>query len=155
MAMFGFTEAQMWGSTEDKETIDERWGISPRKMLQLMGTELFQYDIQKYMSEGEFPVGRKVWVQKFKLWYEEQDRGNIVIADVRFPHEANAIREMGGEIWRVERPSLTEVDEHVSEKEQDLIVADVTIINDGSLSELHNKIKDVVYMNSSPKFQIS
>lgn len=164
IAMFGFTKEQMWGSAEDKETVDPRWGISPRRMLQLMGTELFQFDIQKHLKEGEFTVGRSVWVERFKMWYkEEKDKAikwfltaktagivngnpefNVVIADVRFPHEADAIREMGGEIWRVERPSLKQEDTHASEKEQESIVANYTIINDGTLEELYSKVKNIL-----------
>lgn len=147
MEMFGFTEAQMWGSAEDKETIDQRWGISPRRMLQLMGTELFQFDIATHLTNGEFPIGREVWVHRFKLWFEDQtkkltnkDQFNVVIADVRFIHEAKAIRQMGGKIWRVERPSIISNDLHASEKEQLEIEADITIINDSNLEELYNKI---------------
>jgi hypothetical protein len=69
---------------------------------------------------------------------------DIVIADMRFHHEANAIRELNGEIWRVVRPSLTLNDEHQSEKEQETIVADKTIINDGNLEDLYNKIKNTI-----------
>lgn len=156
MEMFGFTEAQMWGSTEDKENIDLRWGISPRRMLQLVGTELFQYDITNHLSEGEFPIGREVWVHRFKLWYEDKIKElnqntntqfNVVIADVRFIHEAKAIREMGGEIWRVERPSIISNDFHASEKEQLSIEADVTIINDGTLKDLYNSVDNVLKNN--------
>lgn len=146
IAMFGFTEKQMWGSAEDKETVDPRWGISPRRMLQLMGTELFQFDIQKHLKDGEFKVGREVWVKAFKIWYQNEKvkpriTFNVVIADMRFIHEEKAIREMDGEIWRVSRPSLIDIDEHASEKEQDSIVADKTVINDGTLEELYEKIK--------------
>jgi len=146
MHMFGFTEAQMWGSTEDKETIDPRWNISPRRMLQIIGTDLFQFDIQKHLKDGEFPFGRSVWVNRFKVWYrEEMDKPyDIVIADMRFHHEANAIRELNGEIWRVVRPSLTLNDEHPSEKEQESILADKTIINDGDLNDLYTKIKNII-----------
>lgn len=168
MEMFGFTEAQMWGSAEDKETVDPRWGISPRRMLQLVGTELFQYDIRKHLKDDEFPIGREVWVHKFKLWYQEEKalkvrealtlkqarlssadpEFNVVIADMRFVHEAKAVREMGGVIWRVERPSLVSVDEHASEMEQNSIVADVTITNDGSLEDLYKKVREGLQMEA-------
>lgn len=155
MAMFGFTKEQMWGTDKDKETIDPRWGISPRKMLQLMGTELFQYDIHKYLNEGEFPVGREVWVYRFKLWVEElknsetdkifgSTQRNIVIADCRFPHEAKVIKEMGGEIWRIKRPSLISTDTHGSEIELEEIIPDNIIINDGSLEDLYRKIDELL-----------
>jgi len=153
MDIFGFTEKQMWGSNKDKESIDPRWGISPRRVLQLLGTELLQYDIHDHTDEGELPIGREIWVKRFKLWYEEEKNKiisensfgiestfNIVIADIRFEHEANAIREMGGEIWGIIRPSMVSKDNHVSEMELDNIIVDKTIINDGDINELYKKI---------------
>lgn len=166
MEMFGFTEEQMWGTAEDKETIDPRWGISPRRMLQLVGTELFQFEIQKHLKEGEFPIGREVWVNRFKIWFKEQLESkereinfakaighplldidstiNIVISDVRFPHEAKAIREMGGDIWRVIRPSNVSEDAHASEKEQESIIADQTIMNDSTLNDLYVRVENTI-----------
>ena len=109
-----------------------------------MGTELFQFDIHKHLNEGEFNVGREVWVRRFKIWYEEQKKTstkqsspfNIVVADVRFPHEANAIREMGGQIWKVERSSLENADIHSSELDLETIKPDVLMTNNGSLEDL-------------------
>lgn len=152
MEMFGFTESQMWGSTEEKEAIDERWNISPRKMLQLMGTELFQFDIHNYLSEGEFNCGREVWVRRFMIWFEDErvkhrERGEdfkVVISDVRFHHEVRNIQKMGGEVWKIQRPSLTNVDSHASEMEIETIVPDVEIINDSTLEDLYLKVEDLL-----------
>jgi len=146
--LFGFTEAQMWGSQEDKETVDTRWNISPRRMLQLMGTELFQYDIHKHLTEEEFNWGRAVWVRKFELWFNEQEElyreANqdllVVLSDVRFHHESDVIKKMGGQIWRIERPSLLNNDLHASEIEMQSIVANETFVNDGTIEELYAKI---------------
>jgi hypothetical protein len=144
MEMFGFTESQMWGSEEDKETIDPRWGISPRRMLQLMGTELLQYDIHKHTKENEFNMGREIWVNRFRIWYKDQVSKNnelkVVVPDLRFPHEEKVIKELGGVVWRIDRPSLTNKDTHSSENEMDIIVPNKVIINDGSLEELYEKI---------------
>lgn len=38
-AVMGFTYAQLWGTQEDKEAIDPRFGFSCRRFLQLLGTE--------------------------------------------------------------------------------------------------------------------
>lgn len=158
MEMFGFTEAQMWGSQEDKETIDERWVISPRRMLQLMGTELFQFDIHKYLNEGEFNWGRAVWVRKFELWVEEQRNKQsdkdllIVLSDVRFHHESSKIKELGGQIWKIERPSLNNIDVHSSETEMQSIVTDKTIINDGTLDDLYEKINNTILLTGVKNF---
>jgi dephospho-CoA kinase len=66
---------------------------------------------------------------------------NYVIADVRFLNEANYIKKHGGEIWRVERPGVTAVNQHVSEWEMDNYPCDHGILNDGNLEQLRNLVK--------------
>lgn len=150
MEMFGFTAEQMWGSTEEKETIDPRWNISPRRMLQLMGTDLFQFDIHNHLKDEEFNVGRDVWVKRFVYWFEDEKKKaiienkdfKVVISDVRFPHEAKYIRELGGEVWKVIRPSIISNDTHSSEMEMEEIFPDVTLMNDGTIEDLYSKIDE-------------
>lgn len=147
MAIFGFTEEQMYGDL--KEVIDEEWGVTPRRVLQIMGTELFQHELPKHLPEFE-SVGRLIWVKRFMQWYkkksEEANTGksfdfNIVIADVRFQHEADAILALGGQVWKVNRPGLPNVDDHASEMELDNITGITHYIeNDGTLQDLYNKI---------------
>ncbi len=70
---------------------------------------------------------------------------DVVICDVRFQHEVDAILKMGGVVWKVTRPNLNNGDEHASEKEMDLIEGVTTIINnDGTLDDLYNKIDILV-----------
>lgn len=138
MEIFGFTDEQVNGDL--KEVIDERWGVTPRNVLQVMGTELFQFDIQKHIPEFQ-KIGREIWVKRFQLWYQENNiTDNLVITDVRFQHEVDIINKMGGVVWKVVRPSLSSIDEHPSEREMDLITGytDV-IINDGTLTDLYTK----------------
>ena len=163
--MFGFTDEQLWGSEEEKEKIDPRWGISARRTMQIVLTDLFQFDIQKHLKPEEFKfkdLGRKIWVHKFKLWFEEQEKQHkinfieakiaglvngeipefkIVINDIRFQHECDIVMEMGGEIWRIIRPNKENNDNHKSEIEQDTIITDKTIVNDGTLQDLYSKIE--------------
>ena len=40
--MFGFTDEQCWGEQSIKEKVDERWGISPRVALQIIGTDFLR-----------------------------------------------------------------------------------------------------------------
>ncbi len=139
--MFGFTEEQLWGNT--KEEIDERWGVSPRKMLQIIGTELFQYDIHKHIKSEQFNnIGRDIWVHRFKIWVEmNKDKyPRVVIADCRFLHEANVVKEMGGTLWKIERPSIDNLDKHSSETGVSQIIPDITIINNSGIETLHKKI---------------
>ena len=37
--VFGFSDAQLWGSQADKEGVDPRYGFSTRWLLQRLGTE--------------------------------------------------------------------------------------------------------------------
>jgi hypothetical protein len=146
--MFGFSHEQMWGDEKDKETIDPRWNVSPRKMLQIIGTELFQYDIHKYMNEDEFNVGRNIWVLKFKYWYLKERETNpnlkIIIPDLRFIHEEKILKELNATIVKVIRTNTNNSDAHASEVEQDSIKPDIIINNDSSLDDLYKKIENEI-----------
>lgn len=163
--MFGFTDEQLWGSEEEKERIDPRWGISARRMMQIVLTNLFQFDIQKHLKPEEFKfkeIGRKIWVHKFKIWFEEQKKQHkirfieakiaglisgeipefkVVINDTRFIHETEIVKEMGGEIWKIINPSKENNDNHISETEYQQVKEDKLIINDSSLEDLYKKIE--------------
>lgn len=98
IAAFGFTEEQVNGSL--KEVVDPRWNLTPREALQYVGTEMFRG------WREDFWVNRLVSNLKRKP----------VITDVRFPNEAEAVKEAGGVLWCVDRPSLgPPSDGHTSE----------------------------------------
>jgi energy-coupling factor transporter ATP-binding protein EcfA2 len=145
--MFGFTNEQLWGSEEQKEAVDEYWGISARRMMKLVGTELFQFDIHKYTQPGEFDFNRKVWVYKFKKWYNSEIAKNpdlkLVVTDMRFPHEAKAIKDMGGLIIKIDRPSIKRTDTHASETEYQIVKEDIKIINDSTLENYYKKLQEI------------
>jgi tRNA A-37 threonylcarbamoyl transferase component Bud32 len=112
-----------------------------------MGTEIFQYDMPKHIPELQV-FGRGFWVKRFEQWYEQNKNLDVVICDVRFQHEADAILKMGGQVWKVQRPSLVSVDEHASEMEMDSITGVTNILqNDGTLENLYNKIDSLVLVN--------
>jgi hypothetical protein len=72
--------------------------------------------------------------------------GPVVITDVRYPNEAQALRARGFlmvRVWRPRYPAVT-VDaeglaarQHVSETALDGYVPDVTVVNGGTLADLH------------------
>jgi len=64
----------------------------------------------------------------------------IVVTDVRFLNEARAIKERGGEIWRVERPGVGAVNNHISETEMDGYKFDQVLINEAGLDHLYNQV---------------
>lgn len=72
----------------------------------------------------------------------------LVITDVRFPNEAQRIKDLKGEIWEIVRPQLDEEeseDGHASEQPLPRNLVDRTIVNDAGLPELIQKVK-IAYM---------
>lgn len=121
--IFGFTHHQMTDRTL-KEKVDEYWGISPRKFMQLVGSEMFRHHLCA-----------DVWI-KALFRTLERDYGNkkvVFITDVRFPNEADAIHKHGGVVVRITRPSLQTKDalyNHESESYIDELTVDYDEVND-------------------------
>lgn len=62
---------------------------------------------------------------------------SVVVTDVRFPNEADAIEELGGELVRVVRPGLPDDgDTHVSETALDDRATAYTLTNDDTVEKL-------------------
>ena len=163
--LFNFNDIQV-GIDEDnavgdeKEIIDERWGISPRKALQFFGTEIMQHAINELI-----PNTNKGFLADILL---SRISGNscdsYVISDMRFLHEYNKLKssvEVGKScsliVVKISRPAvnISEVagvagvaggvrDAHISENEYIDIPYDVEIINDGAISDLTD-LFDIYY----------
>lgn len=69
--------------------------------------------------------------------------GNHVFTDVRFQNEADYIRGLGGIIVRIVRPGIISGN-HESELKQSEIAADIEIVNDGAIEDLHEKIRNLI-----------
>lgn len=139
-ALFGFTADQMETDLKDHE--DPRWGITPRSMMQFFGTEMMQFKLQEALPS----VGRNFWIRRL---VEEIQRGScskVVISDVRFHHEAAALRAAGFDvrIVRISKPlgtaSARREDVHVSEQEYRSLAADVELENAGDFEHLYAQI---------------
>jgi len=140
---FNLTDEQL-NNQELKEIIDPRWGVSPRRLFQVIGTDIFQHSLQKFIPELEIE-SRKHWVILFKQWYEKYNSENIIISDGRFLHEIEEIKKLGGKVIKIIRPmtKIEDNDIHQSENEIDTIpdsLIDHTIINDGTLNDFYNMI---------------
>lgn len=86
-------------------------------------------------------IDSNVWVDAaFRL----APSGLIVIPDVRFPNEFDKVVEMGGTMWRVNRPGISAANAHVSETALDDYVFDRYIENDSSQAVLADKIIDAL-----------
>ncbi len=146
--IFCLEDNQLFGDSKTKEIVDPRWGISPREMMQEVGTGIVRNICPDVWVKGVF-----LDLDKHGLYYPASP--GWVISDVRFRDEAQAVRERGGIIIRIIRPEpkitlwkkiKSSIDgsnryaKHVSEKEIDKIKPDYIIRNDGSLDELEIKV---------------
>jgi len=68
---------------------------------------------------------------------------SVVTEDCRFENEAKLVRELGGEIWVIERPSYSYTG-HSSETEMADIKSDLIIKNQGSVEELKVMVRGVL-----------
>jgi hypothetical protein len=122
LASVGFTHEQLYGS--EKEVVMPDLGVTPRHAMQTLGTDW-----------GREMISPDIWVT---LWTRKArellaDREQIVADDVRFPNEVAAIKALGGQIWRVERPGTAQMS-HASESHD--LPYDRRLINDGSKADL-------------------
>ena len=68
--------------------------------------------------------------------------GAVVVTDVRFPNEADAIRQRGGLLVRIDRPGF-DGDGHATETALDDYVPDIVVTNDGTLDQLGDAARAV------------
>ena len=84
-------------------------------------------------------LGEDVWVDA--VMKEIDSYSNYVITDVRFKNEATTLKLLGAELWRIERPGVGPVNQHISETELEGLSADRTLLNGGTLDELEMLVK--------------
>ena len=102
---------------------------SVRKMLQIFGTEI-----------GRDLLGEDVWIEATFRQVQRDGTENVVISDCRFPNELLAVRNLGGQVWRIERPGVSAVNAHISDHALDGETFDQVIQNDGDLVALRNSV---------------
>lgn len=132
--MFGYSHPQLYGRLKDE--VDPRFGISPRKMLQTLGTEWAQLTLQEASPTFRRSTGRDIWVKRFYylVWKPQL---NYVISDVRFQHEIAALRKID-DVRSVMLYGGQDGDPHASESRD--LLTDVSIHNDGSIADLHKSL---------------
>jgi hypothetical protein len=138
--------------------------LTPRKILQLLGTEC-----------GREIIHPNIWVNalfaNYRTNFEAKNAeewgkdltSNWIITDVRFPNEAQAIKDRGGILIRVNKPRYTyesdlpekssplqhaergkELYNHPSEIALDNAEFDYVINNNGTIEELIEKVKNIL-----------
>lgn len=137
-AMFGWEMSDIEDRTF-KEAIDPRWGFSPRKAMQLLGTEY-----------GRNLLRDDIWVHAARNFHEDslQMHRGTMITDTRFENEAEWIRSMADSvIIHVIDPThdYQAPIKHISEQGVSMIGGDIVIYNDKTLgfNSLNEKLDEV------------
>ena len=151
--VFNWDRAMLEGDTvesrEWRESQDDFWTketgrtITPRLVLQEFGTDC----MRKGFDNG-------IWVSLVKQELVRYPNKNFVIPDVRFPNEANMIKSIHGEVWRVRRGQdpvwmrmyqdigVEPKDVHESEWRWANVKFDGIISNNGTFDDLKNQVQD-------------
>lgn len=133
--VFGLSAEQLY-DPEAKLAVDPFWDMSPRRIMQLAGTEAMQVTF-----------GRDIWCKTLLRRAAASPEVSILVTDVRFPHEVDAVRRLGGAVIRIDRDIKPEngYEEHVSETALDGFDDwDHTIDNNGTLAQLKKQVRLVV-----------
>jgi hypothetical protein len=98
-----------------------------RRLLQVFGTEV-----------GRNLFGETFWIDQAFKRAEEYER--VVFSDVRFPNEATAIQQRGGDVWRINRHNHLGVNGHKSEHAMDNFMFKHVLYNDGTIDDLSDEV---------------
>lgn len=121
-----------------KEKILPKLGVTPRYMMQTLGTEW-----------GRKLINPEIWLFAWKQSVEELGvYGNVVVDDVRFPNELGIVKSMpDSALWWVERPNIpitASVMAHSSQQPLDQFQFDEVFLNNGTLKELYANVDDTL-----------
>jgi hypothetical protein len=118
-------ERQGWERAKEIEEV--------RRTLQRLGT-----------NAGREVLGEDVWVAPM-MREALAHPGPVVITDVRFPNECEAILAAGGLIVRITRPGLDSDDSHESENALNGYPADLDVLNAGTLGMLAETVRSLTF----------
>jgi hypothetical protein len=127
----GWTDQHVYGDLKD--VTDPNWLVSPRYVLQTLGTEYFR----KHVDE-QFWVKFLLSEEKINHYYKK-GVDYLIIPDVRFNNEAEKIKELGGAVLRVKRDGVN-ITQHASEAGVDDKFVDGNITNNSTLLWLHHMV---------------
>jgi len=109
-----------------------------RELLQRFGTEV-----------GRNMFGQDFWVNQA---IEKATRyEKVVFSDCRYNNEADAVKAIGGVVWRIFRPEVSAVNDHTSEQDLNNYPFDSHIQNDSTLENLHTLIENELELPWSSK----
>jgi hypothetical protein len=129
-----------WEDRAWKESPLPRLGLSPRRLLQTLGTEWgrsLQHDFWLRIA-----AERMAHLTAVALGNNEAPC--VVWSDVRFENEAQWIRKQGGQVWHLRRAHARRVESHVSETGLLRPKNEVLIHNNGTPEQLFEVVDGLV-----------
>jgi hypothetical protein len=131
----GLNDAHIYGDL--KETPLPVLGKSPRQMMQTLGTDW-----------GRNIIHKDIWLMiGMNNIAAAMDEGhNVVVTDVRFENEAEAIRNMGGHILHIRRDNQQTIQEstHASEAGIAVLESDWVVHNTGTVEDLQTRLSGII-----------
>lgn len=98
-----------------KERKLQEYNVSPRKLLQVIGTDLFRNTLPVLLPEMKLQYNN-IWINYLVKEIDQlHNTTNIVVSDVRFDDEYYALKQKGFVIYKLERYRKYENDLHESE----------------------------------------
>ena len=130
-AMTGIPVARLKDRSFKEATIPGL-GVSPRRLLQTLGTEwgrdVVREDLWRHLAESRIEAAIQGGAR------------HVAVPDVRFDDEADLIHAVGGVVWRVTRPGAATCAPHSSESGISPEKIDLTIDNSGTLEDLREAV---------------
>lgn len=132
----GLNEREIEGDLKE-EPCGILMGHTPRWAMQTLGTEW-----------GRECISKDFWIN---LWVSRVRKTlhagfGVVNDDMRFPNEAEAVKMLGGTIVRIygKNDKEAQEDTHASESHYSTIAADYSLINRGTIGDLHRSVDTMV-----------
>ena len=124
--------------------IQYSYKISPRKALQLLGTEVFR----TYIPDAWIRLANKYYLDlKDAESMADTFYAGMVVADCRFENEALWGRSIGATIIHIQKDDIKlsmDNPNHVSENPVKIAVEDVTLMNNNTLEKLNERLLKIV-----------
>jgi hypothetical protein len=141
--LFFLTDAQVHGSLKD--VTDEDLGVTPRELLQTVGTDLFRDALHEHLPQlklgSDGPKTMWMWHLEKKIRALSPPR-RVVVSDIRFRDELDSIRAMGGLIVQIIRPDLESAQRSIHSSEQ-------LLLDDPDLDDAHLLVNDGTHLDLS------
>ena len=90
-------------------------------------------------------LGESTWVDHAMRRLDALSDRPVVVSDVRYPNEGRALQRRGFFLVWVQRPGVGPANGHPSETGIPVDLAHATLLNNGSISELHEAVDALVY----------